>query len=246
MKASTQNGYIIFRRSFLEHPLWLKPSSYLKVFIYLITHAQHKEYKGLKRGQLFTSIPEIIANTCWWVGARKEHLTKDQVFNILEWMRKPIETQAIGITTAPLIATTKATHGMLVTINDYNGLQDPNNYESNNESSAGTSSRAARSQRKGNNINKNVKNVNNDKNINTDQFDIFWGAYNKKISKEECLKLFYKIPEQERLNILAHVNDFVSSNPDTKYRPNPATYLRNKRWNDEIIPKRIRDNRPVI
>ena len=223
------SGYIILSRSILESDIFRKGGLYLKVWVYLMCRAQHKDFKLLKRGQLFTSIPEIATATYSKVGARKETPTKDQIFNVLEYLRKPSD----DLSKAPMITTTKATHGMLVTINNYATYQDPKLYESNDE----TPPKATRKQRQANNTNKNEKNLKNDKN-NTllPEFEKFWHLYDKKVGKENCIKLFTKISELERTLIKAHLEKYIPSTPDPKYRKDPATYLKGKHWQDEIIP----------
>ena len=60
-----------------------------------------------------------------------------------------------------MIVTTKVTHGMLVTICNYNVYQDPKFYEGNNEGTTKVTAKELRRERQGNNINKNV--LKNDK-----------------------------------------------------------------------------------
>lgn len=72
-------------------------------------------------------------------------------------------------------------------------------------------------------------------------FDQFWDAYPKKTAKAEALKVWQKIkPTGELANqILEHIDQRIScgewSAANKKYIVNPATFLRNERWNDEII-----------
>jgi uncharacterized phage protein (TIGR02220 family) len=152
----------------IESEIWEKPPLYIKVWMYLLMQAQHKPYKGLKRGQLSTSIPEIIEAVAWRVGARKERPTKDQVFQILDWLRStktqrsPDESNA----KATMITTTKATQSMLINVDGYCHYQDISNYESNDESNDENPTKPVRKQREPDNTNKNVNNVNKVKNDN--------------------------------------------------------------------------------
>jgi hypothetical protein len=155
-------GYIIVSRKLIESEIWDKPPLYLKVWIYLLTKAQHKQYKGLKRGQLYTSIPEIIEACSWKVGARRERPKKDQIFQIIDWLRKVNEGGHESNAKAPTIATTKATHGLVISIDKYCFYQDPLNYESNDEGTDENPTKPSRKQRQPDNINKNVKNDKND------------------------------------------------------------------------------------
>lgn len=142
----------------------------MKTWVYLLTCAQHKDYKGLKRGQLRTSIPEIQEACSWYVGFRKVVPTKDQIFQVIEWLRNPngkisrngCAQDCAHDTKATMIATTKATQGMVITILNYGLYQDSKNYESNNESNDEKVTKATREQRQPDNINKNEKNEKND------------------------------------------------------------------------------------
>lgn len=122
-------GYILLSRKLLNSGIFNKPPLYIKVWIYLLSKAQHKEYKGLKRGQLRTSIPEIQEACSYYIGFRKEKPTKKQVYDILEWLRNPYEEDFKG----PMIRTMKGTHGMVITIENYSFYQDTKNYERNDD-----------------------------------------------------------------------------------------------------------------
>ena len=66
-------------------------------------------------------------------------------------------------------------------------------------------------------------------------FDEFWEKYQKKAGKQATEKLWHKLTDQEIQEVLNHVPKYVLSTPDPKYRKDPESYLRNKRWQDEII-----------
>lgn len=157
-------GCILIARKIIESEIWGKPPLYIKIWLFLLTSAQHSNYKGLQRGQLITSIPEIIEGVKWHVGARVERPTKDQVFQVLEFLRgKAIKSQRSPYESkeeSKMITTTKATHKILITINKYGVYQDFNSYESNAESNDQSELKAMRKQRQPDNINKNVKNDN--------------------------------------------------------------------------------------
>lgn len=162
MKDNTENGYILESRSILESDIWFKPPMYYKVWKYLLNNAQHSNYRGLKRGQLFTSINEIREACCYYVGYRKIVPTRKEIWGIIDWLRKPHEGDTGGNDKGTMIVTTKVTRGMVVTICNYNYYQDPKNYEGNNESNDEIHTKRTRRERQGNNINKNVKNDKNE------------------------------------------------------------------------------------
>lgn len=162
MTKNIEGGYFFLARKIVDSSIFSKPPLYFKVWIYLLSRAQHSDYRGLKRGQLYTSIPEIIEATSWKVGFRTEKPTKDQIFQVLAWLRKSDEGGNESNARAPMIATTKATHGLLVTICNYNVYQDSSNYESNDEYNNEKVMKPERKQQRSDNINKNVKNDKND------------------------------------------------------------------------------------
>lgn len=157
-------GYILLSRKIIESEIWQKPPLYLKVWIYLLTSAQHKEYKGLRRGQVRTSIPQIIEACSWKVGFRTERPSKDQIYQILSWLREvgkgAHEADTRATTKATMITTTRATHGILINVDNYSFYQDSKNYESNDE---GNDEGNDEDDTKPDNTNKNDKNVKNDK-----------------------------------------------------------------------------------
>lgn len=155
-------GYIIIARQIVESEIWSKPPLYAKVWLWLLMQAQHTDYRKLKRGQLFTRINDIRDGVAWKVGWRTEKPSKDQIFNILNWLRKDDEEGNESNTSPTMITTTRATQGMLITIDNYSVYQDPKNYEYNTDDNNEKVAKTTRVQRSPDNINKNVKNVKKD------------------------------------------------------------------------------------
>lgn len=157
-------GWISLHRKLMESEIWEKPPLYMKVWVFLLLSAQHKQYKGLKPGQVLTSIPEIIEGVSWMVGARRERPTKDQVFQVLQFLRgkamKSKRSPDESNDGTAMITTTRATHKMLVTICNYGLYQDRNKDESNDESNDDAPANTPRKQRAPDNINNNDNNDN--------------------------------------------------------------------------------------
>ena len=95
------------------------------------------------------------------------------------------------------------------------------------------------------NVNKDVNSTTN-KDIYPILFDAFWQAYPKKVGKADALKAFAKLkPDNELMQtILAAIAQWSKtdqwSKDNRQYVPMPATYIRGRRWEDEL-PK---DNKP--
>jgi hypothetical protein len=219
-------GCILISRKLVESEIWKKPPLYIKVWLYLLIKAQHTDYKGLKRGQVFTSIPEIQEACSWCVGYRKETPSKDQIYKILEWLRSPngkktrnsCESNYESDTNATMITTTKSTRGIVVNIENYNVYQDFKNYESDTESKDERVAKELRKKSPADTINKNDKNVKNDKNIK----NIYGEFQNVKLTDAEFEKLKASFPDyQERIERLSA---YIAST-GKKYKSHYATIL---------------------
>lgn len=99
--------------------------------------------------------------------------------------------------------------------------------------------------------NKAIKKQNKELNeLQEKQFDKFWQAYPKKVSKKEAQKSWNKInPSLELFEKILKALEIVKQtgqwNTDNgKFIPYPATWLNQKRWTDEI--KMMQDIKPVI
>ncbi len=226
-KALIPEGYILVSRKLVHNIIFSKPHLYIKVWIYLLSKAQHKDYKGLKRGQLWTSIPEIQAACSYYVGFRKEVPTKKQIFDILEWLRSSYEAD----TTGTMITTMKGTQGILVTIENYAFYQDKKNYERNDDSNDEEPMKEMR----GEQYKQECKRMN----ISIDHFDAFWRAYPKKKAKAAAEKAFMKLKVDESLlNIMVSAIELQKQSKqwqDMQFIPNSATWLNQRRWEDEEI-----------
>ncbi|MDG0056951.1 hypothetical protein MMB75_25330 [Paenibacillus sp. P2(2022)] len=168
------DGWISLHRKLIESEIWEKPPLYIKVWVFLLISAQHTDYKGLKPGQVRTSIPEIIEACKWRVGARIERPTKDQIYQVIEWLRKPNEGGRESNAKATMITTTKATQGMLINISNYGVYQTSDEREGNGESNGEKATKPPRKQRQPNNINNNDNNNNNEQQ-EKDIYD-FWNS----------------------------------------------------------------------
>nr|DAM07020.1 MAG TPA: replisome organizer [Caudoviricetes sp.] len=157
-------GYILLSRKLIESEIWRKPPLYLKVWIYLLSKAQHSDYKSLKRGQLWTTYEEIMDGCAWRVGARLEKPNKDEIYRILTFLRKPDEGGHERDTKATAITTTKATRGMLIIIENYDYYQTHSNYENDSESDDEKATKEVRTRQERDTINKNDNNDKNDNN----------------------------------------------------------------------------------
>lgn len=253
MGPKIPGGYILLSKRIIESEIWKKPPLYTKVWIYLLCKAQYQNYKKLKKGQLRTSIPEIQENCSWYVGYRKMVPSKHQIYQIIDWLRKVHESNYESDTSETMITTTKATHGMLINIDNYCFYQNPKNYEGNNGGNDENGTKATRKQRQPDNINKEYKEV---KKKSTGA-EIVWDYYLSKIQelgkerKKTAKKLSHinaRIEEgftTEQLcraidNVFA--DDFMRGNND---RGNEYLEIHNFMSNTEKVEKWL-EKRPIL
>ena len=78
-------------------------------------------------------------------------------------------------------------------------------------------------------------------------FDDWYKSYPKKIARADAEKAWRKMSEAEQKSAIeslpAHVQYWNACGTERQYMPHPATWLRGKRWEDEIempdIPERV-------
>lgn len=70
-------------------------------------------------------------------------------------------------------------------------------------------------------------------------FEKWWFKYDKKTGKEKSLIKWNLLNKEEKDLALSVVEQYVNSTPDKKFRKDPATYLHNKSFNDEIINRNL-------
>ena len=76
-------------------------------------------------------------------------------------------------------------------------------------------------------------------------FDRFWAAYPKKVGKEKARRAFEKVhpTEDQLVRMLEAITEqsrvYSWSKATWKYIPHPATWLNQKRWEDEVIGETV-------
>ena len=80
-------------------------------------------------------------------------------------------------------------------------------------------------------------------------FENFWNDYDKKLARPDCEKIWAKIPEPERELIKTNLPKYKASLTDKQFQLYPATYLRGRRWLDEIKspekPNQSSEHKPI-
>lgn len=71
------------------------------------------------------------------------------------------------------------------------------------------------------------------------QFEVFWSKYPKKVAKSTAKKAFEKVSAPLETLLTAIERQKCSeqwSKDNGQFIPNPATWLNQERWNDELVP----------
>lgn len=141
--SKIKGGYVLQPRTFDNSEASRMPPVVRETWFLLLRKANHKDIGKFKRGSCFMSIKDIQDSLCWYAGYRKMVYSKPQISKAL---RKLSERN--------MVATTKETRGMTITICNYDIYQNPENYEGNTKETRKKSS--------GHTKNKNDKEWNNE------------------------------------------------------------------------------------
>ena len=219
-------GYVLQPRIFDKSEASKMSPVTRELWFYLLRNVNHSDNGKFKRGQGFFQFSDIQEDLHWYVGYRKMMYSKPQLTKAL---RRLCEGN--------MTATAKATRGIIITVLNYSIYQDPKNYEGNDEGST----KKQRRDFGGNTINKNGKNEKNVKEeIYTSNFLDFWNAYPRKIGKGKAFESYQKIKQpRPSLKIILDAIEIQNKTDqwkDTSFIPHPATWINQRRWEDEITP----------
>ena len=102
-------------------PVNLPPAA-REVYDFCLRTANFNDHGAVKRGQLLVSYADIQDGLHWYVGWAKRKYSVSQIESATKTLRK-----------AGLIATRKTTRGFIITVCDYNKIQNPKTYENRRE-----------------------------------------------------------------------------------------------------------------
>ena len=79
--------------------------------------------------------------------------------------------------------------------------------------------------------------ISNIKSNNIDiEFNVFWNLYDKKVGlKNKIEKKWNKLTNKDRKDIIGYIPKYKEAQPEKRFRKNPATFLNNESWKDELI-----------
>jgi len=117
-----EGGYILQPRAVDKSQVSSFPPVARELWFYLLRKVNYYDGKILLRGQGFFQLSVIQDDLCWYAGYRKMVYSKPQLTKSLRRLRE-----------SNMIATTKETRGVVVTVLNYCIYQDPSRYEGNDE-----------------------------------------------------------------------------------------------------------------
>jgi hypothetical protein len=213
-------------RKIFSSDIWFSSPWKLKIWFYLIGNANYKdgEFMGIpiKRGQLIRSYRTIRKACGYRVGYRMKYPSFDTVRRICEELTKELRIEQ------------RTVHaGTLFTICNYSTLQPLD--KSRSVQRSGQLSFNGRSNTVQNNKDKKVKNIKY-----TSDFLTFWKTYPKKTGKGAAFNSWKRISKSNGLidelmgSLKNHLNCEQWQRDNGQYIPNPATWLNQRRWEDEL------------
>lgn len=117
-----EGGYILQPRSWDASRAAHYPPVVRELWFFLLRNVNHADNEVCKRGEGYFSLEQIQNALQWKVGYRVMKYSKPQLTKSLRRLRE-----------GNMIATPKATHGIFVSIINYDTYQTPENYEGNDE-----------------------------------------------------------------------------------------------------------------
>lgn len=99
-----------------------RPPLYLKLWIWMLLQASYKDHGDLRRGQFFATLNGMREAMAYKIGYRVEKPSKKEIRGAMKVLSK-----------VRMMGTMKVTHGLLITILNYDLYQSPENYEGHDE-----------------------------------------------------------------------------------------------------------------
>ena len=227
-------GYIKLYRRMMKWG-WYTDTPTKCVFLHLLFLACYEPcyYKGvqLEPGQAVSSIRQIATDT---------ELTVKQVRTAINHLK---ETQEVAQSPCGKFS--------VFTVNNYNDYQCTGTDEGKQRAQRGHSEGTDPNIKKNKEV-KNTPHTPQGADADSPAFTKFWAAYPKKVGKADARKKFAAlVPDDATLSAILSSLAYLKTTPQwTKdggqYIPNPATWLNQKRWQDEASrpPKPAAPDKP--
>lgn len=217
-----------------EHAVWHLPGSHFKVWISILNLVNHKDAD-------------------WWDGVSRITIpagsfvtSQEKLAEYSGTSRQAVRAAFVSLTKigsiSTKIATKRYTHIFVTNWSGYSGEDSLANQESNqrptqDQPSANQAPTITGEGREGKAVKKDKK---SEKNIYAHGFDRFWNLYPRKVKKPDAMKAWNEVaPQNGLLEIILRAviaqkdsRDWLQENG--RYIPYPASWLRGRRWEDEL------------
>ena len=218
-------GYFKVYRKITESQVFAHQTA-LKIWIWCLAKASYRErYVNLKSGKGEISV-KIKAGQFLFGRFRAEEELSIDGSTIYKWIQRFASKEYSMIT--------------IKSNNQYSIISICNweDYQQDSNDNVATKEQPMSSQvtAKGQPSNTNKKDKNIEEYIDIYPFEDFWNDYDKKRGEIEKIKSKWaKLTNQEKELIKLYIPKYKTAQPDKAFRKDPATFLNNKSWNDEII-----------
>ena len=218
------DGYIKLHRKILENPVVCKDADYFAVWIYLLVNATHKEYQSIFKGEKITLQPGQLITGRYAI-ASQFSISDSKVKRIL-----------IGFENDRQIDRQRSNQNSLITILNWDTYQQCDRQDGQPMTdNCPTTDRQLTTNK--NVKNERIKDIGHDTDHSQEFFEIFYSAYPRKVSKPMAEKSFKKLNvTEEMLDKMLRAIEIQKQSKQwqtKEYVPHPATWLNQKRWEDE-------------
>ncbi|MGR3177794.1 MAG: hypothetical protein ACUZ8E_07030 [Candidatus Anammoxibacter sp.] len=77
-------------------------------------------------------------------------------------------------------------------------------------------------------------------------FNSFWNTYDKKVGIDKCKPKWMLLSGETREKIMVHLKKFIPANRNKQFRPDPTTYINQRKWEDELINSKTEEKEVYI
>lgn len=174
-----KNGFVLLARQLQYNKIWLKPASWLKVFIYILQEVNYED-KLFDRGENFFNTKDI-AKSC--------HVKATSVREFIRWAKL-----------TGLITTQKTTRGIIIKVVNYKVYQDIENYKNHTENHMKNQIETKQKPNRNHTIIKEINNINNKKNINNNKLLLIKEKESTNEKYKQIHEAYKKISPRCKLN----------------------------------------------
>lgn len=221
-------GHVAINRSILEWE-WYKDINTCRLFFHLILTANYVGARArgrlIRRGQRVCSLQTLASET---------GLSIQQARTALDHLKSTGEVTSVA-----------SPQGTVITVKNYDKYQTPTSLSTSNQQTTNKHSnkRSTNDQQTTSNKNNNIPPISPKGELYSDAFLSFWSAYPRKVGKGSAWKAWKRLrPDSALLTAILSAVAVQKGAPawerdGGQYVPHPATWLNQRRWEDEIESK---------